>query len=56
MEHKSIAVSLINGNGFSFYSFDHPEPSTIQSPPYPLLLAACFKIFALRPLPLTSPP
>lgn len=48
MEHKSIAVSLINGNGFSFYSFDHPEASTIQSPPYPLLLAACFKIFGVK--------
>ena len=46
MEHRSIAFSLVNGQGFSFGDWGYYGPTSVQSPPYPLLLAALFKIFA----------
>ena len=46
MEHRSIAFSLVNGQGFSFGDWGYYGPTSVQSPPYPLLLATLFKIFA----------
>ena len=48
MEHRSIAVSLVNEGCFCFTDFGHRGPSSFQSPPYPLLLAAMFKIFGVQ--------
>jgi 4-amino-4-deoxy-L-arabinose transferase-like glycosyltransferase len=45
MEHRALAISLVNGTGFSFGAFGYYGPSSVQSPPYPLLLATFFKIF-----------
>jgi 4-amino-4-deoxy-L-arabinose transferase-like glycosyltransferase len=47
MEHRSIAISLVNGWGFSFGDFGYYGPSSVQSPPFPFLLAAMFKIFGV---------
>ena len=45
MEHRGVALALLRGDGFSFNEFNHYGPSSVQSPPYPLLLAGLFKIF-----------
>ena len=45
MEHRGLAMSLVNGTGFSFGAFGYYGPSSVQSPPYPLLLTALFKIY-----------
>jgi 4-amino-4-deoxy-L-arabinose transferase-like glycosyltransferase len=45
MEHSAIARHLLAGLGFSFGSFEYFGPSSVQSPTYPLLLAALFAIF-----------
>jgi hypothetical protein len=45
MEHRQIAINLLNGDGFSFIDWGHFGPSSVQSPPYPLLLAGLFKLF-----------
>ena len=47
MEHRSIALSLVNGTGFSFGDFGYYGPSSVQSPPFPFLLAGMFKIFGV---------
>jgi 4-amino-4-deoxy-L-arabinose transferase-like glycosyltransferase len=47
MEHRSIALSLVNGWGFSFGDFGYYGPSSVQSPPFPFLLAGMFKIFGV---------
>lgn len=54
MEHSSLATSLLAGNGFAFNEADgytpHGlyEPSSVQSPPYPLLLAGLYWLFGVR--------
>jgi len=48
MEHRSIALSLVNGWGFSFGDFGYYGPSSVQSPPFPFLLATMFKIFGVE--------
>ncbi|HQY87926.1 MAG TPA: hypothetical protein PK402_04660 [Tepidisphaeraceae bacterium] len=45
MEHRGVALALLRGDGFSFNEFNHYGPSSVQSPPYPLLLASLFSIF-----------
>jgi len=45
IEHKAIAISLLKGLGFSFGSFGYFGPTSVQSPTYPLLLAALFGCF-----------
>jgi len=45
MEHDSIARGLLHGQGFSFGDFGYYGPSSVQSPPFPVLLAGFFKIF-----------
>ena len=51
MEHHGLAVSLNLGDGFAFNeSADYTqhgryEPSSVQSPPYPLFLAVLFYVF-----------
>jgi len=47
MEHRSIAMSLLEGDGFAFGDFGYYGPSSVQSPPYPLFLAGLFKIFGV---------
>jgi hypothetical protein len=45
MEHRSIAVSLVAGTGFSFSNFGYYGPSSVQSPLFPFLLAGMYKTF-----------
>jgi hypothetical protein len=45
MEHKSIAQALVNGNGFRFGDWNYYGPTSVQSPPFPFLLAGMFKLF-----------
>ncbi len=45
MEHKSIALSLVSGSGFSFGDWGYYGPSSVQSPPFPFLLASMYKVF-----------
>ena len=53
MEHASLARGLVAGNGFSFNEaggytqHGRYEPSGVQSPPYPLLLAGLFEVFGV---------
>ena len=53
MEHASLARGLVEGNGFSFNEaggytqHGRYESSSVQSPPYPLLLAGLFEIFGV---------
>ncbi len=45
MEHKSIALSLVHGTGFTFGDWGYYGPTSVQSPPFPFLLAGLFKAF-----------
>jgi hypothetical protein len=45
MEHKTIAISLVAGRGFTFGDKGYYGPTSVQSPPYPFLLAGAFKAF-----------
>ncbi len=45
MEHKSIAMSLAQGRGFTFGDWKYYGPTSVQSPPFPFLLAGLFKVF-----------
>jgi hypothetical protein len=47
IEHRAIARFLVEGKGFSFIDFDRFGPTSFQSPPYPFLLAALFKVFGV---------
>ena len=40
MEHALIAKFLIAGEGFKYVEWNHNGPSSVQSPPYPSLLAS----------------
>lgn len=54
MEHASLATSFVAGEGFAFNETgDYTqhglyEPSSVQSPPYPLLLAALYGLFGVK--------
>jgi hypothetical protein len=45
IEHRSLALSLIKFKTFYFRDFNYYGPSSVQSPPYPFLLATLFKLF-----------
>jgi Dolichyl-phosphate-mannose-protein mannosyltransferase len=45
MEHRSVALSLVHGTGFSFGDWGYFGPTSVQSPPFPFLLAGMYKIF-----------
>jgi hypothetical protein len=45
MEHRSIALALVNGEGFTFGDWKYYGPTSVQSPPFPLLLAGMFEVF-----------
>jgi hypothetical protein len=45
MEHRSIALQLVHGEGFSFGDWGYFGPTSVQSPTFPFLLAGLFKIF-----------
>jgi hypothetical protein len=47
MEHEAIARALVAGQGFAFTDWGVTQLSSVQSPPFPLLLAASFKIFGV---------
>jgi 4-amino-4-deoxy-L-arabinose transferase-like glycosyltransferase len=50
MEHASLAASLLQHGDFSFGDFGYYGPSSVQSPPYPLLLAGLFWVTRSAPL------
>lgn len=43
MEHRQIALNLLAGEGFSFRDWGYFGPSSVQSPPYPVLLALLYR-------------
>ena len=45
IEHRALALSLLKHGVFYFRDFNYYGPSSVQSPPYPFLLATLFKIF-----------
>lgn len=45
MEHKAIALYLINGEGFRFNDWGLSQITSVQSPPFPYLLAASYAFF-----------
>src|SRR5438552_13077103 len=45
IEHRTLALSLIKYHTFYFRDFNYFGPSSVQSPPYPFLLAVLFKLF-----------
>ena len=45
MEHKIIAASLVGGKGFTFADWNYYGPTSVQSPPFPFLLAGLFKCY-----------
>lgn len=45
IEHRALALSLIKYRTFYFRDFNYFGPSSVQSPPYPFLLAMLFKMF-----------
>jgi 4-amino-4-deoxy-L-arabinose transferase-like glycosyltransferase len=45
IEHRALALSLIENGTFYFRDFGKYGPSSVQSPPYPFLLATLFKMF-----------
>ena len=49
IEHRQIATNLVKGNGFAYRGLGSqiPRPSSVQSPPYPMLLATLDKIFGV---------
>lgn len=48
MEHNTLAISMLQGHGFAFNAWDYFGPSSVQSPPYPALLAALFWLFGVE--------
>jgi len=48
MEHRSVAMFLVAGQGFSFRDWGLTQVSSVQSPPFPFLLATMFKIFGTQ--------
>jgi hypothetical protein len=45
MEHRSIALSLVHGTGFTFGDWGYYGPTSVQSPPFPFLLAGMYEVF-----------
>src|SRR5438045_752900 len=51
MEHQTIALSLLQNGTFYFRDFGYYGPTSVQSPPYPVLLFVLFKIFGANSAP-----
>ncbi len=47
MEHAFIAQQIVEQGQFNFSDFGYFGSSSVQSPPYPLLLAGLFRIFGI---------
>jgi hypothetical protein len=45
MEHRTIAQALVHGHGFTFGDWGYYGPTSVQSPPFPFLLAGMYEIF-----------
>jgi len=45
IEHKALALSLVENGTFYFRDFNFYGPSSVQSPPYPFLLATLYIMF-----------
>ncbi len=45
MEHASIAWHLANGEGFTFIDWNVKQITSVQSPPYPVLLWGLYEVF-----------
>ncbi len=45
MEHRTVAQALVHGKGFTFGDWGYYGPTSVQSPPFPFLLASMYKIF-----------
>jgi hypothetical protein len=45
MEHRSIALALVHGKGFTFGDWGYYGPTSVQSPPFPFLLAGMYEVF-----------
>jgi 4-amino-4-deoxy-L-arabinose transferase-like glycosyltransferase len=48
MEHHSIAIFLLRGEGFTFSDWGVIQPTSVQSPPYPLFLASLYWLFDMN--------
>src|SRR5438105_9370802 len=48
IEHRTLALSLLKYHTFYFRDFNYFGPSSVQSPPYPFLLAILFKLFGIE--------
>lgn len=47
MEHRAIAANLLLHGEFAFVDFGYMGPSSVQSPPYPALLAGLYWAFGI---------
>ena len=47
MEHDAIAKSLVAGGGFTFNDWGVIQATSVQSPPFPFLLAGSFELFGV---------
>lgn len=47
IEHAAIAMNVVEGHSFAFGDFEYFGPTSVQSPTYPLVLAALFAIFGV---------
>ncbi|HMO26367.1 MAG TPA: hypothetical protein PKB10_08855, partial [Tepidisphaeraceae bacterium] len=43
LEHRQIALNLAAGEGYSFREFGSIGPTSVQTPPYPFILAALYR-------------
>jgi hypothetical protein len=43
LEHRQIALNLAAGEGFSFREFGSIGPTSVQTPPYPVILATLYR-------------
>jgi 4-amino-4-deoxy-L-arabinose transferase-like glycosyltransferase len=48
MEHHSIALYLLRGEGFTFNDWGVVQPTSVQSPPYPLFLASLYWLCSMN--------
>ncbi len=45
IEHRDLAISILEGRGMQFTDWKYYGPSSVQSPTYPLILAGLFAVF-----------
>ena len=46
-EQGNVAAAIVSGHGFGSPFDAHEQPSAVMPPVYPLLVAACFKLFGV---------